>query len=127
VTSNPRPRSAAGAAGWQPGDRIALIFTSDPYTRLRPGDQGTVTRWDPAAGRLSVRWDSGSTLALLPADGDRVRLLAPAAGPDGPEPENPAAPARTAARTSPTPPPGCAGCCGSHRCAACILRVVDCT
>jgi hypothetical protein len=34
---------------WQPGDRIALEATDDPHTRLRPGDQGTVTRRDPAS------------------------------------------------------------------------------
>ena len=33
--------------GYQRGDRIALVATDDPDTRLRPGDQGTVTRWDP--------------------------------------------------------------------------------
>jgi hypothetical protein len=37
----------------QPGDRIALVATDDPDTRLRPGDQGTVTRWDPAQGQFS--------------------------------------------------------------------------
>jgi hypothetical protein len=39
----------------QPGDRIALVATDDPDTRLRPGDQGTVTRWDPAQGQFSDR------------------------------------------------------------------------
>jgi hypothetical protein len=29
------------------GDRVALEFTDDPHTRLRPGDEGTVTRYDP--------------------------------------------------------------------------------
>ena len=39
--------------GYQRGDRIALVRTDDPGTRLRPGDQGTVTRWDPAQGQFS--------------------------------------------------------------------------
>lgn len=60
------------------GDRIALEETSDPFTRLRPGDEGTVTRYDPTAEQLGVRWDSGSTLSMLLGKGDRVRLLAPA-------------------------------------------------
>jgi hypothetical protein len=30
---------------YRPGDRIALEETGDPYTRLRPGDEGTVTRF----------------------------------------------------------------------------------
>ena len=29
------------------GDRVALEYTDDPHTRLRPGDEGTVTRYDP--------------------------------------------------------------------------------
>jgi hypothetical protein len=33
---------------YQRGDRIALVRTADPYTRLQPGDTGTVTGCDPA-------------------------------------------------------------------------------
>ena len=73
-------------APYQPGDRIALVATDDPDTRLRPGDQGTVTRWDPAQGQLDVHWDSGSTLSMLLDDGDRVRLITPAPGEAGKEP-----------------------------------------
>ena len=73
-------------APYQPGDRVALVATDDPGTRLRPGDQGTVTRWDPRHGQLDVKWDSGSTLSMLPGEGDQVRLLARAAGEDGTEP-----------------------------------------
>ena len=62
------------------GDRVALEFTGDPHTRLRPGDEGTVTRYDPGPGQLDVRWDSGSTLSMLLHDGDRVRLITPAPG-----------------------------------------------
>ena len=75
-------------APYQPGDRIALVRTDDPGTRLRPGDQGTVTRWDPDCGQLDVKWDSGSTLTMLPREGDQVRLLARPAGQDGTEPED---------------------------------------
>jgi Domain of unknown function (DUF4314) len=77
--------------GYQRGDRIALVRTDDPGTRLRPGDQGTVTRWDPTQGQLHIRWDSGSTLTMLPGEGDQVRLLAPAAGQDGTGSEDPLA------------------------------------
>jgi hypothetical protein len=62
------------------GDRVALEFTDDPHTRLRPGEEGTVTRYDPKLGQLDVRWDSGNTLAMLLNDGDRVRLITPAPG-----------------------------------------------
>jgi len=79
-------------AHWQRGDRVALVATDDPDTRLRPGDQGTVTRWDPAQEQLHVRWDSGSTLSMLPGEGDQVRLIARAADEDGTEPEDPGQP-----------------------------------
>ena len=35
------------------GDRVALEHTDDPHTRLRPGDEGTVTRYDPGLGQFS--------------------------------------------------------------------------
>jgi hypothetical protein len=39
---------AGGVRGrFQRGDRVALEHTDDPHTRLRPGDEGTVTRYDP--------------------------------------------------------------------------------
>jgi len=65
---------------FQRGDRVALEHTDDPDTRLRPGDEGTVTRYDRGPGQLDVRWDSGSTLSMLLNDGDRVRLVTPAPG-----------------------------------------------
>ena len=65
---------------FQSGDRVALEHTDDPHTRLRPGDEDTVTGYDPGPGQLAVRWDSGSTLAMLLRDGDRVRLITPAPG-----------------------------------------------
>ena len=68
------------------GDRIALEHTDDPDTRLRPGDEGTVTRYDPELAQLSVNWDSGSTLSMLLNDGNRVRLISPASGEAGKEP-----------------------------------------
>jgi Domain of unknown function (DUF4314) len=64
--------------GYQRGDRIALEHTTDPYTRLTPGTQGTVTGYDPRYGQLHVAWDDGSTLSMLLTEGDRVRLLTPA-------------------------------------------------
>ena len=65
---------------FQRGDRVALEHTDDPDTRLRPGDEGTVTRYDPKLGQLDVNWNSGSTLSMLLNDGDRVRLIIPAPG-----------------------------------------------
>jgi len=51
------------------GDRIELVHTTDPYTRLEPGDLGTVRRYDPLLEYLYVDWDSGSRLTLLPDAG----------------------------------------------------------
>jgi hypothetical protein len=68
----------SGQPGYRRGDRIALEHTTDPHTRLRRGDEGTVTSYDPRLGQLNIRWDSGSTLAMLLNDGDRVHLITPA-------------------------------------------------
>jgi uncharacterized protein DUF4314 len=73
-----------------PGDRVELVATTDPYTRLRPGDRGTITsitnRPEPT---IDIQWDDGSSLAILPDAGDQVRLL-PATD-AGPPPSTPAA------------------------------------
>ena len=50
------------------GERIRLASTSDPYTRLRPGDEGTVLHTghlDTSHGVIHVHWDSGSSLSLI--------------------------------------------------------------
>ena len=61
---------------FSPGDRVELVATNDPYTRLRPGDRGTVTSvTDRPEPTIDIAWDNGSTLAILPDAGDRVRLL----------------------------------------------------
>ena len=59
--------------GYQRGDRIVLVHTSDLHTRLVPGTPGTVTGYDARLGQLAVAWDDGSTLAMLLNDGDQVR------------------------------------------------------
>ena len=46
------------------GDRIKLVYTNDLYTKLRTGDMGTVNYVDPR--EIGVKWDSGSTLSLIP-------------------------------------------------------------
>ena len=43
------------------GTRVALVRMDDPYTKLRPGDQGTVIAVDDI-GTVHIQWDSGSTL-----------------------------------------------------------------
>ncbi|QGN49793.1 DUF4314 domain-containing protein [Micromonospora sp. WMMC415] len=60
---------------YQRGDRVALEHTGDPHSRLRPGDEGTVRRYNPHLRVLDVDWDSGSRLSLLLDDGDRARRI----------------------------------------------------
>lgn len=55
------------------GKRVQLVKTSDPYTKLKPGAQGTLvsirkTEFDTY---VSVQWDDGSSLMLLPYEGDQ--------------------------------------------------------
>lgn len=52
----------------EPGDRIELVSTNDPYTKLKPGDRGfveRVSRHPSGAFVVEARWDSGSRLMLL--------------------------------------------------------------
>ena len=59
---------------YQRGDRVALDYTSDPYTRLRPGDTGTVRRID-ARGTVHIAWDNGAALGMVPGE-DRFHRIA---------------------------------------------------
>lgn len=45
------------------GTRVQLIEMEDPYTKLQPGERGTVMAVDDI-GTVHVQWDSGSTLGL---------------------------------------------------------------
>ena len=55
------------------GQRVRLISTSDSYTKLKPGDEGTIDFADDI-GTLHVKWDSGSSLGLVPGE-DRYQLI----------------------------------------------------
>jgi len=55
------------------GKRVRLDFTSDPYTNLKPGAEGEVVFVDDT-GTVFVKWDSGSSLGLVP-DEDRFTIL----------------------------------------------------
>jgi hypothetical protein len=70
-------RHPAATVFYRKGDRVVLEHTSDPHTRLRPGDEGTVLRHQEQPHTVHVAWDSGSTLAMLPDDGDRIRFIPP--------------------------------------------------
>ncbi len=58
---------------FKPGDRIELISTTDPYTDLKPGDQGVVDHIDDL-GNIHIRWDSGSGLAMIPGE-DHIKKI----------------------------------------------------
>jgi hypothetical protein len=55
------------------GRRVRLISTTDPYTRLSRGDEGTISLIDDI-GTVHVKWDNGSTLGLVPEE-DRWEML----------------------------------------------------
>jgi hypothetical protein len=61
------------------GDRIRLVFTDDPHTKLEPGDTGTVISISKPTSIshnvINVKWDSGSTLSMIPAAGDRIEKI----------------------------------------------------
>ena len=46
------------------GTRVELVSMDDPYTKLAPGEKGTVTSIDDT-GTIFCRWDSGSGLGLV--------------------------------------------------------------
>lgn len=55
------------------GTRIELEYMDDPYSKLKPGDRGSVTFVDDA-GTVFVNWDSGSGLGLAYGE-DKFRKL----------------------------------------------------
>ena len=55
------------------GQRVRLVSTSDPYTRLKYGEEGTVTLVDDM-GTVHVKWDSGSSLGLIEGE-DRWEVV----------------------------------------------------
>lgn len=51
------------------GKRVRLIRCTDPYTELKPGDEGTVRRVDDI-GTVHIKWDNGSSLGLCCPEDD---------------------------------------------------------
>lgn len=47
------------------GARVKLLYTSDPYTLVQPGEQGTVVYVD-GLNTIHVEWNNGSNLGLIP-------------------------------------------------------------
>lgn len=57
------------------GTRLSLISMEDPYSKLVPGDRGTV-RYVDDGGTIHMRWDKGSSLGLVYGE-DSFRKLNP--------------------------------------------------
>lgn len=55
------------------GTRVELIYMDDPDSKLKPGDQGTVTFVDDI-GTIHVAWDCGSSLGIA-YQVDHIRKL----------------------------------------------------
>jgi len=55
------------------GCRIELVKMNDHYSKLKPGDRGSVLFID-SLGTIHLRWDCGSTLGLIIGE-DRFRRV----------------------------------------------------
>lgn len=55
------------------GTRIELVHMDDPYSKLKPGDQGTVRAVDDI-GTIFCNWDCGSSLGVVYGE-DIIRKL----------------------------------------------------
>ncbi|MDD3897692.1 MAG: DUF4314 domain-containing protein [Syntrophomonadaceae bacterium] len=58
---------------YPPGTRVELVRMEDPYTKLNPGDLGSVSTIDDT-GTVFVDWDSGSTLGVVFGE-DQIRKI----------------------------------------------------
>ena len=55
------------------GTRVELLSMDDPYSRLSPGERGTVNMVDDT-GTVFVSWDCGSGLGIVYGV-DRIRKI----------------------------------------------------
>ena len=60
-------------ARYPAGTRVELVSMDDPYSRLKPGDRGTVKFVDDT-GTVFVSWDCGSGLGVVYGV-DQIRIL----------------------------------------------------
>ena len=63
----------ARRARFKIGSRVELISMSDPYTKLKPGDQGIVTFVDDC-GSVFCAWSNGEGLAAIYGE-DQIKLI----------------------------------------------------
>jgi hypothetical protein len=55
------------------GDRVRLVQLLDSWSKLKPGDEGTVAFVDDL-GTVHVDWDNGSNLGLVPGEDQWINL-----------------------------------------------------
>ena len=55
------------------GCRVELVRMDAPYTKLKPGDRGSVTMVD-SIGTIFVNWDCGSSLGIVYGE-DSCRII----------------------------------------------------
>jgi len=54
------------------GRRVMFYASSDPYTKLKKGDLGTIKYEidNEICWSVCIDWDNGSSLSMLPLEGD---------------------------------------------------------
>lgn len=60
-------------ARYPKGTRVELVSMDDSYSKLKPGDRGTVKSVDDT-GTVFVSWDCGSGLGVVYGE-DEIRIL----------------------------------------------------
>ena len=80
MSSRRRMHASMRRTDWREGQRVELVHTNDPGTRLQPGTKGTVITLEPAGvdecgPAIHVKWDTGENLGVLPRAGDAIRPL----------------------------------------------------
>ena len=55
------------------GTRVELVRMDDPYTKLQPGDRGTVREVDDI-GTIHVSWDCGSSLGVVDGEDEVMKI-----------------------------------------------------
>lgn len=60
-------------ARYPAGTKVELVSMDDPYSKLKPGDRGTVNSVDDT-GTVFVSWDCGSNLGVVYGV-DKIRIL----------------------------------------------------
>ena len=58
---------------YKKGLRVALVSMDDPYSKLKPGDKGTIDHVDDAGG-IHINWDKGERLAAIWGE-DEIKFI----------------------------------------------------